>query len=90
MLLLIIDACCFFFNLRNLNLTNPSYQDAMELMLSKEESDGNKIKSCTVHTQTDFGPYSAFPPQRDNNHPSAPSSPDNGEQQPPAVKGETQ
>ena len=61
---------------------NPSYQDAMELMLSKEESDGNKRKSCTVHTQTDFGPYSAFPPQKDNYHPSSPSAPDNGEQQP--------
>ena len=34
----------------------------MELMLAMEESDGSKSKSCTVHTQTDFGPYSAFPP----------------------------
>ena len=58
----------------------------MELMLSKEESDGNKRKSCTVHTQTDFGPYSAFPPQRDNYHPSAPSAPDNGEQKPSTVE----
>ena len=58
----------------------------MELMLSKEESDGNKRKSCTVHTQTDFGPYSAFPPQRYNSQPSAPSSPDNGAQQPSAVE----
>ena len=54
----------------------------MELMLFKEESDCNKIKSCTVHTQTDFGPYSAFPPQRDYSQPSAPSSPDNGKQLP--------
>ena len=58
----------------------------MELMLSKEESDGYKIKSCTVHTQTDFGPYSAFPPQRDYSQPSAPSSPVNGKKQPSPVK----
>ena len=57
----------------------------MELMLSKEESDGNKINSCTVHTQTDFGPYSAFPPQRDNSQPSLPSSPYEEEQKPSAV-----
>ena len=34
----------------------------MELILTMEESDGGKQKSNTVHTQTDFGPYSAFPP----------------------------
>jgi len=34
----------------------------MELILTMEESDGGKQKSKTVHTQTDFGPYSAFPP----------------------------
>ena len=58
----------------------------MELMLSKEESDGKKRKSCTVDTQTDFGPYSAFPPERDNYYPSAPSSPDYEEQQPSGVE----
>jgi hypothetical protein len=47
----------------------------MELMVSKEESDGKRKKLCTVHTQTDFGPYSAFPPQGGNDGPSAPSSP---------------
>ena len=47
----------------------------MELMISKEESDGKRKKLCTVHTQTDFGPYSAFPPQGGNAGPSAPSSP---------------
>jgi len=34
----------------------------MELILTMDESDGDKRKSNTVHTQTDFGPYSAFPP----------------------------
>ena len=47
----------------------------MELMISKEESDGKRKKLCTVHTQTDFGPYSAFPPQGGNAGPSAPSTP---------------
>ena len=47
----------------------------MELMISKEESDGNRKKLCTVHTQTDFGPYSAFPPQGGNVGSSDPSTP---------------
>jgi len=34
----------------------------MELILTMDESDGNKTRARTVHTQTDFGPYSAFPP----------------------------
>ena len=47
----------------------------MELMLTMEESDDSKSKSRTVHTQTDFGPYSAFPPPRDQEHlPAAPLS----------------
>ena len=48
----------------------------MELMISKEESDGKRKKLSTVHTQTDFGPYSAFPPQGGNAGPSAPSTPE--------------
>ena len=47
----------------------------MELMISKEESDGKRKKLCTVHTQTDFGPHSAFPPQVGNAGPSDPSTP---------------
>ena len=45
-------------------------------MISKEESDGKRKKLCTVHTQTDFGPYSAFPQQDGNAEPSDPSSPE--------------
>ena len=48
----------------------------MELMISKEESDGKRKKFCTIHTQTDFGPYSAFPPQGGNAGPSSPSTPE--------------
>ena len=46
-----------------------------------EELDGRKKKSRTIHTQTDFGPYSAFPPQSTDTPPSAPSTPSvsNGE-----------
>ena len=47
----------------------------MELMISKAESDGKRKMLCTVHTETDFGPYSAFPPQCENAGPSAPSTP---------------
>jgi hypothetical protein len=47
----------------------------MEQMISKEESDGKRKKWCTVHTQTYFGPYSAFPPQGGNAGPSDPSTP---------------
>ena len=48
----------------------------MEQMISKEESDGKRKKLCTVHTQTDFGPYFAFPPQGGNAGPSDPSTPE--------------
>ena len=59
----------------------------MELMIAMEESDGSKRNSHTVHTQTDFGPYSAFPPpqnyafpppQSDHSQPSAPRLPIEG------------
>ena len=53
----------------------------MELMLTMEESDGIKSKSRTVHTQTDFGPYSAFPPPSDQEHLPAAPLPVNTEQQ---------
>ena len=47
----------------------------MKLILSMEELDGRKKKSRTIHTQTDFGPYSAFPSQSADTPPSAPSTP---------------
>ena len=54
----------------------------MELMLTMEESDGSKSKSRTVHTQTDFGPYSAFPPPSEQKPlPAAPAAPVDREQQ---------
>ena len=48
----------------------------MELMISNEESDGKSKKLCTVHTQTHFGPYLAFPTQGGNAGPSDPSTPE--------------
>ena len=43
-----------------------STQMAMERVMSMDQIDNNKKTFATVHTQTDFGPYSAFPPQYAN------------------------
>ena len=40
---------------------------AMERVMSLDQIDNKKKTFTTVHTQTDFGPYSAFPPQYGNN-----------------------
>merc|ERR1719410_118944 len=38
----------------------------MERVMSMDQIDTKKKTFTTVHTQTDFGPYSAFPPQYGN------------------------
>ena len=47
---------------------------SLSQIVSIEESDTGRKKLVTVHTQTDFGPYSKFPLQNGN----APSSPTSG------------
>ena len=47
---------------------------SLSQIMSIEESDTGRKKLVTVHTQTDFGPYSKFPLQDGN----APSSPNPG------------
>ena len=60
----------------------------MEIMINKEESDGRKTNKKgdssekkkeyrTIDTQTDFGPFSAFPPQPGNTSQSWPPKREN-------------